>query len=139
VNNPDMSGRLAEIRARHNPGAALTLAQLIADARTTHPHVDGPVIVQGCVVTPAQALKDTLHGVWFRDLPALLSFAEQALALADRLAEAAARLRTHGDGQRTDVVLERTERSADLQHAADVIRAALAAALAGTVKGDGHA
>lgn len=124
----DVTARLAEIQERCRPGHALALAGLIA------PHAAGPVIVQGCVVTPAAALKDAVRGVWFQDMPALVAFAKEALVLADRLAADAARLRNFKDDQRLDLVVERGERSADLQHAADEIRELLAAALADTTK-----
>lgn len=130
----DVTARLAEIRDRNRIGYALTINQLIAQAKTTHPFAAGPVIVQGCVVTDAAALKDAVRGVWFKDMPALVAFAEQALELADRLAADAARLRTHRDDQHLDLVVERTDRSADLQHVADEIRSLLAAALADTAK-----
>jgi hypothetical protein len=129
----DPAARLAEIRARHIPGAAVTLARLIDDATIDHPLPDGTrvrAVVHGCVVNDAAQLRAAVGQAWLLDLPALLDFADKALEIAARLDDTAARLRGYEIRDTTPGFrVERDDRAAGLLHTAEDIRGALAAAL----------
>lgn len=106
----DVTARLAEIRERVRESARLT------------PHVSDYWPVDEQLIA---------------DIPPLLAAVEAVLKLADKLEEDAARLRRRGtpDGP-IEFVVERCDRTADLDHAVEDIRREVAAALNPDHRGD---